>query len=96
MTDESHRGNGPLEGLTRELGAALGRLGLPPEQIEAAVREGLRPAVERLDLVSREELEAVRDELARTQQRLTTLEARLAALEDNGNAAADGPEVAPD
>lgn len=82
--DEAYRdrgSGGPLEGLTRELGAALGRLGLPPEQIEAAVREGIRPALERLDVVSRSDHEALRAELEDTRARLTALEARLSELE---------------
>jgi BMFP domain-containing protein YqiC len=70
-----------LEGLARELGSALGRLGMPPEQIESTVRESLRPALERLDVVTREDHEALRAELQRTQERLAAVEARLADLE---------------
>jgi BMFP domain-containing protein YqiC len=77
-------GTGPLEGLARELGSALGRLGLPPEQIEAAVREGIRPALDRLDLVSRSEHEALRAELDQVRDRLAALEARLGEEEPAG------------
>jgi len=66
-----------------------------PEQISGRAREVrddmernfrglLAGAVERMDLVSREEFEAQRELLRRTEEKLVALADRLAALEGDG------------
>lgn len=66
-----------LDNLAREIGEALGRLGLPPERMEQAVRDAVRPVLERMDLITREEFEQQRQALEETQRRLQALEAKL-------------------
>jgi len=66
-----------LDNLAREIGGALGRLGLPPERMEQAVRDAVRPVLERMDLVTREELDRQQEALEATMKRVEELEARL-------------------
>jgi len=68
---------GMLDSLAREIGQALGRLGLPPERMEQAVRDAVRPVLERMDLVTREELEQQQRALEDTRRRVEALEAKL-------------------
>jgi ubiquinone biosynthesis accessory factor UbiK len=65
-----------------ELLGALARV-LPntPKDVERNVRAALSAALERLDLVTREELEVQEVVLARTRARLKELEEKVAALE---------------
>lgn len=69
--------SGMLDSLAREIGQALGRLGLPPERMEHAVRDAVRPVLERMDLVTREELEQQQRALEDTRRRVEALEAKL-------------------
>ena len=69
--------SGMLDSLAREIGQALGRLGLPPERMEEAVRDAVRPVLERMDLVTREEFEQQRQALEDTRRRVEALEAKL-------------------
>jgi hypothetical protein len=73
----SQSSRGTLDALASEIGEALGRLGLPTDQMEQAVRDALRPALDRLELVSREELEEQQRLLEDTRRRVDELEARL-------------------
>lgn len=66
-----------LDNFAREIGEALGRLGLPPERMEEAVRDAIRPVLERMDLVTHEELRQYRQDLEETQRRLQAIEAQL-------------------
>lgn len=65
-----------------ELVAALARV-LPrtPADLERNVRAALAGVLDRLDLVTREELEVQEAVLARTRARLEILEKQIAALE---------------
>jgi ubiquinone biosynthesis accessory factor UbiK len=72
----------PLDDLIRRLSALM------PESvrhvqadIEKNLRAGLAGALQRMDLVTREEYEVQTRLLARSRERLTELEARVAALE---------------
>lgn len=69
--------SGMLDSLAREIGQALGRLGLPPERMEEAVRDAVRPVLERMDLVTRDELEQQQQLLEQTRRRVEALEAKL-------------------
>jgi len=73
-----------LDNLAREIGEALGRLGLPPERMEQAVRDAVRPVLERMDLITREEFEQQRQALEETQRRLQALEAKLGVTPAQG------------
>lgn len=66
-----------LDSLAREIGEALGRLGLPPERMEQAVRDAIRPVLERMDLVTREELDQQAQALEDARRRVEALEAKL-------------------
>ena len=60
----------------------------PVRDVEKNVRELLRAALGRLDLVSREEFDVQVALLARTREKLDALEARVASLEAGGPTAA--------
>ncbi len=66
-----------LDNLAREIGEALGKLGLPPERMEQAVRDAVRPVLERMDLITRDEFQKQQQALDQTRQRVEALEARL-------------------
>lgn len=73
----------PLDKLASKLGKAV------PETLRTAqqdagktVRAGLQGAMNRLDLVSREEFEVQSNVLARTREKLERLEARVRQLEE--------------
>jgi hypothetical protein len=66
-----------LDSLAREIGQALGRLGLPPERMEHAVRDAVRPVLERMDLVTREEFEQQQRSLDDARRRIEALETKL-------------------
>ena len=76
-----------LDNLAREIGEALGRLGLPPERMEQAVREAVRPVLERMDLITRDEFQQQQEALEHTRRRVEALEARLGA---SGGAGGEG------
>lgn len=69
-----------------ELVASVARL-LPstPADLERNLRAALTAAFDRLDLVTREELEVQEAVLARTRARLKEMEERIAALERSGS-----------
>ncbi|MFA9459407.1 accessory factor UbiK family protein [Thiohalorhabdus methylotrophus] len=69
--------SGLLDNLAREIGGALGRLGLPPERMEQAVRDAIRPVLDRMDLVTREEFDRQQQDLETTLKRVEQLEAQL-------------------
>lgn len=77
--------SGMLDSLAREIGQALGRLGLPPERMEEAVRDAVRPVLERMDLVTREEFEQQRQALEQTRRRVEALEAKLGVTPPTGS-----------
>jgi BMFP domain-containing protein YqiC len=77
--------SGMLDSLAREIGQALGRLGLPPERMEQAVRDAIRPVLERMDLVTQEELDQQRQALNETQRRVEALEAKLGVTPPAGS-----------
>ena len=54
------------------------------EDLERNFRGLLSAAVERMDLVTREEFEAQREVLRRTEEKLVSLAERLASLESGG------------
>ena len=73
-----------LDSLASEIGEGLGRLGLPTDRMEQAVREALRPALDRLELVTREELEEQQRQLAETRRRVDELETEVRRLGGEG------------
>ena len=77
---------GLLDSIAREVGQALGRLGLAPERIEQAVRDALHPVFERMDLITREEYDRQQRELEEARHRLARLEQHLgiAPAEEGG------------
>ncbi|HKJ70935.1 MAG TPA: accessory factor UbiK family protein [Gammaproteobacteria bacterium] len=83
--------SGMLDSLAREIGQALGRLGLPPERMEQAVRDAVRPVLERMDLVTREELEQQQRSLDQARRRIEALEAKL-GVEPGSSAQGFGSE----
>ncbi len=70
-----------LDTVAREIGVALERFGVPPEEIERVVRDTLRPGLQRLDLITREEYEHQQTALEETLQRIAALESRVQSLE---------------
>jgi BMFP domain-containing protein YqiC len=64
--------------------AAAAESAMPPAwaaDLRGNLRASLRGALERMELVTREELEIQKKVLERTREKLTVLEARLAELE---------------
>jgi BMFP domain-containing protein YqiC len=53
-----------------------------PQEVEKNLRAALRGAFDRLDLVTREELEVQEQVLARTRARLAEMEKKIAVLEE--------------
>lgn len=67
--------------------AAAAESVMPPawaEDLRQNLRASLRGALERMEIVTREELEIQKKVLERTREKLTTLEARVAELEKRG------------
>lgn len=60
--------------------------------IEKTLRAGLQGAMQRLDIVSREEFEVQSTLLARTREKLDAMEARVRALETRLGVGADAQE----
>lgn len=92
-----------LDDLAGVAGGALSALAGVREELEAMVRARVDETIRRLDLVRREELDAITELAAnaRTGQeeaetRLAALEARLAALESRGSGPQAAPEAAPE
>ena len=68
-----------LDELARKISQAIGES--PAKDIEKNVKALLQSALQRLDLIPREEFELQTEVLRRTREKLDTLEARVAALE---------------
>jgi BMFP domain-containing protein YqiC len=70
-----------LDELARKISEAIGES--PAKDIEKNVKALLQSALERLDLIPREEFELQTEVLRRTREKLEALEARVATLESN-------------
>ena len=70
-----------LDDLARLAGGAAGTLAGVKEEAEALVRQRMEKLLTGMDLVAREEFEAVRDMAAKARAEQEKLEARVAALE---------------
>jgi hypothetical protein len=68
-----------LDDLARKIGEAIGNS--PARDVEKNIRAILQGALQRLDLVPREELEIQAQVLMRTREKLEALEARVTELE---------------
>ncbi len=90
MIDPKH-----LDDLARKLGGQLpAGLQVLKEDFERNLRAGLSAALERMDLVTREEFEVQRAVLLRTRERLEALEGRVAELERAAGLTPPGEEQA--
>jgi hypothetical protein len=78
--------------LSRVASGALGTLGGLRGEIETRVREQLELLIGRMNLVRREEFEAVQAMAAKARLEQETLAARVAALEEAAKGAAGGSE----
>lgn len=70
-----------LDDLARVAGGALGALSSLREEAEAQVRQQFERVLSRMDVVSREEYEAVRAMAAKAREEQETLADRVASLE---------------
>ena len=70
-----------LDDLARVANGAIGTLSGMREEIEALVRQRVERFLSDMDLVTREEFEAVKDVAAKARTEQETLEARVIALE---------------
>ena len=77
----SNEDNGGREDWLRSVTEDMRRIFARGGEIETAVRGALATALERLDVVSRDEFDAQTEVLRRARARLEALEARLSALE---------------
>lgn len=89
-----------FEDLSRVASGAMGTVVGMRDEAEAQLRQRLERVLERMDVVPREEFEAVRamaakarDEQEAMADRVARLEARLAALETAGSGAATGAKA---
>ncbi|MDW8443586.1 MAG: accessory factor UbiK family protein [Acetobacteraceae bacterium] len=85
------RGGTVLDDLAGVAGGALSLLGGLRREMEAMARAAVEAMIRRLDLVTREEFEVVRELAQRAREENERLAARLAALE--GNAPPQNDEV---
>lgn len=83
-----------LDDLAKLATGAIGTLGGVREEIETRIRERIERWAADMDLVTREEFDAVRDMAAKAREEQERLEARVAALEAQLNAAAMAPAAA--
>ncbi|GHC34297.1 accessory factor UbiK family protein [Aidingimonas halophila] len=79
----------PISRLAQQIGERLQGASHAPEEIQRNVQSMLRGAVDRLELVSREDFDILMDVLQRTRSRVETLEKQVADLE----ARLDGGEL---
>jgi len=94
--------NRVFDDLARMASGAMGTVLGAREELEAQLRQRVELALQRMDVVPREEFEVVR-EMARTararqedlETTVATLEARIAALEKTGGAAKPAATKAP-
>lgn len=75
-------GNRLFDDLARMAGGALSTLGALREEIEARVKERVERLAVDLDLVTREEFEAVREMAVKAREEQERLAARVAELEE--------------
>ena len=87
-----------LDDLARVAGGALGALSSLREEAEAQMRQQFERVLSRMDVVSREEHEAVRAMAAKAREEQEAMAERLAALEATvaGLQAGREPKPAPD
>lgn len=86
-----------LDDLARVAGGALGALSSLREEAEAQMRQQFERVLSRMDVVSREEYEAVRAMAAKAREEQEAMAERLAALEATvaGLQADRGPKPVP-
>ncbi|CAO3446454.1 FIG018229: hypothetical protein [Azospirillum argentinense] len=91
-----------LDDLARVAGGALGALSSLREEAEAQMRQQFERVLSRMDVVSREEHEAVRAMAAKAREeqeamaeRLSALEATVAALQAGGDSKPDSGVTVP-
>lgn len=70
-----------LDELAKKISQAIGES--PAKDLEKNVKALLQSALQRLDLIPREEFELQTEVLRRTREKLEALEARISALESN-------------
>jgi hypothetical protein len=73
--------NRMFDDAARVAGGAIGTLAGIKREIDALVRQQLERVIDDLDLVSRDEFEAVKEMAAKARAAQETLEARVAVLE---------------
>jgi BMFP domain-containing protein YqiC len=83
-----------LDDLARVATGALAALDGVRAEVEARLREQFERILARMDLVTREEFEAVRAMAAKARAEQEALDRRLAALESRRDAAEAGPQAA--
>ena len=83
-----------LDDLARVATGALGTLSGVREEVEAQFRQRFERVLDQMDLVSREEFDAVKAMAAKARAEQEALEARVAALEAKLEAAAAKPKTA--
>ena len=83
-----------LDNLARVATGALGTLSGVREEVEAQFRQRFERVLDQMDLVSREEFDAVKAMAAKARTEQEALEARVAALEAKLEAAAAKPRTA--
>ncbi|MCE3027764.1 accessory factor UbiK family protein [Salinicola sp. DM10] len=71
-----------FERLAKQIGDKLQGASQAPGDIQRNVQGVLRGAMERMDIVSREDFDIMMDVLTRTRERVEALEAQVAALEN--------------
>ena len=82
-----------LDDLARVATGALGTLSGVREEVEAQFRQRFERVLDQMDLVSREEFDAVKAMAAKARAEQEALEARVAALEAKLEAAAAKPKT---
>lgn len=85
----------PNQKLLDEIGGKISQAirNSPARDIEKNVRVMMQGALQRLDLVTREEFDVQQELLLRTREKLIVLEARLAELEAQTPARPDQPQL---
>jgi BMFP domain-containing protein YqiC len=73
--------NRMFDDAARVAGGAIGTLAGIKREIDALVRQQLERVIDELDLVARDEFEAVKEMAAKARAEQETLEARVAVLE---------------
>lgn len=84
-----------LDDLAKVATSAMGTLSGVREEVEAQVRQRLERVLGQMDLVTREEFDAVKAMAAKARAEQESLEARLSALEAQSAAKAAAPKGKP-